>query len=100
MGRKKKNQPIEDWKKRLMEETVKMTTPSRQRIWQLLNSAEGLCEMCSAPITHYSTMCDGCAEKKRLQIQSRRGYKPWRPGGKGRPPKVRPEIEGGAPGKK
>jgi hypothetical protein len=100
MGPRKKNHAKEDWKKRLMRETVNMTAQSRQRIWQLLNNAEGLCDMCSAPITHYATMCDRCAEKKRLQVQSRRGYKPWRPGGKGRPPKVRPEIESGAPEKK
>jgi predicted amidophosphoribosyltransferase len=72
-----------------MHDVLNTAAESRQRLWQLMNSAEGLCEVCSAPITHYSTMCDACAAKKRLQVQARRGFKPWRPGGKGRPPKVR-----------
>jgi hypothetical protein len=92
MSPKRENKSIRDrLEKRLMDASAGMGFESRQRLWQLLRSAEGLCEICSAPITHYSTMCDGCAEKRRAQTRLRLKYKPWKPGGKGRPPKVRSE---------
>lgn len=92
MGRRKQNTTTESREGREEKKAagrVEMGGESRQRLWQLLRSAEGRCEICSAPVTHYDTVCDGCAEKRRLHVRSRGGHQPWRPGGKGRPPKVR-----------
>jgi hypothetical protein len=68
--------------------------------WQRRKVAEGRCKRCGEPRgepSHYTTMCDACMLKQRRRQSERKGFKPWRPGGIGRPPRVREaNVDGGA----
>lgn len=52
---------------------------SRQRRWQLKKKTEGKCIICGKPRQNYAQHCDEC-------WRGIAGGKPWRKGGKGRPP--------------
>lgn len=49
----------------------------------------GLCKFCGEPRDHYPTVCDACNVKVREWQRHKSGSKPWRAGGRGRPPKDR-----------
>ena len=67
--------------------TVKV---SRARACQLRYIAQGLCSHCGKnPLGGNKGYCDGCAEKKREAMRLKHGFKAWRKGRKGRPPKVK-----------
>lgn len=52
--------------------------------------AAGLCGRCGKARDGASTRhCDACAKGLQLRMRAKTGSKPWRPGGPGRPPKVR-----------
>jgi uncharacterized paraquat-inducible protein A len=52
--------------------------------------AAGLCERCKAPVAPGgSTVCEACESAIDLKRRKRLGHNPWKPGGKGRPPKFR-----------
>lgn len=59
---------------------------SRQRRWQLNKIAKGLCEKCGSPRNLSTVRCDECLAKNRVHNQWRNRNKPYRPGGRGRPP--------------
>jgi len=61
---------------------------SRQRVWQLQRTAEGLCQQCGVnPRSEHSTaFCVECQDSNRERNRKRIGSQPWRPGGPGRPP--------------
>jgi hypothetical protein len=65
-----------------------LISPSRR--WQLEQVAKGRCAYCPNPLTDFAYRCNPCAlkhrERHRLRQQDRRGYHPWRPGGRGRRP--------------
>lgn len=61
---------------------------TRQRAWQLRKQAAGLCVICGKPKADGSKQsCLEHLEKNRVGNRERTGHKPWRPGGRGRPPK-------------
>jgi hypothetical protein len=49
----------------------------------------GLCSQCRNPRNLYARLCDWCAVLKKLNNRNRAGSRPWREGGRGRPPKVK-----------
>ncbi len=55
--------------------------------------AAGNCAICGEPRQHYARLCDSCEAAFVAYKRAKKGYKPWRPGGVGRPPKVRPETK-------
>ncbi len=59
---------------------------SRQRKWQIKQTAAGNCEKCGQKLNLYKKHCDVCAEKHRAYTRKVRGSKAWRQGGPGRPP--------------
>jgi hypothetical protein len=59
---------------------------SKQRRWQLAKIAEGLCCQCGKREIVGTALCGLCLKAIRLRTRKRQGNKPWRPGGKGRPP--------------
>lgn len=53
--------------------------------------SEGRCVRCSLPMEAGGPTCLKCLQSARLHGRKVRGCQPWRPGGPGRPPKVRDE---------
>jgi len=66
-----------------------VTEPAKNRKWANRMLASGLCVRCGKPREHYLRTCDACAKKDTARTRKRTGSKVWRPGGPGRPPKVR-----------
>lgn len=44
------------------------------------------CTQCGAELKKYKVECNDCARKRRERIRERKGFSPWKPGGRGRPP--------------
>lgn len=78
-----------------------MTPPrpiSRQRAWQRAQHADGRCQSCGKPDARTRSgmvHCANCAKfystpkiRQRAMLHGRavHGWKPWRKGGRGRPP--------------
>ncbi len=64
--------------------TFNQRTTEQQRV------AAGLCGRCGKPRDCASVRyCEACAKGLQVRMRARTGSKPWRPGGPGRPPKVR-----------
>lgn len=60
---------------------------SRQREYQKRMKAAGRCESCGQHRNGANrTYCQRCAETQRILQRRRAGYRPWRFGGRGRPP--------------
>lgn len=66
---------------------VEVEGVSRQRRWQIARRAAGKCEWCGQRLNKYSAMCDDCAKRIRERARKRGGFKEWKPGSRGRPPK-------------
>jgi len=66
-----------------------MKEVSRQRKFQKQRLAAGLCYQCGDPREHYTERCDACQAKVNARQRRDNGWNPWKPGGRGRPPKVR-----------
>ena len=64
---------------------------SRQREWQITQVQAGNCAICGSTRRLFPQFCDRHQVEKRqcdrLYQRKKRGSKPWRPGGRGRPPK-------------
>jgi hypothetical protein len=60
--------------------------PSRQLLWRRKHMKSGLCAQCSQPRCLGTTLCKAHLKKYRIAKRKSQGYKPWKPGGKGRPP--------------
>lgn len=61
---------------------------SRQRAWQMLRQARGLCGKCGRKRRLYSNLCDACEATANILRQKAKGHKAWTPGGLGRPPRT------------
>jgi DNA-directed RNA polymerase subunit RPC12/RpoP len=62
-----------------------MNTPSRR---QLLRDAKK-CVDCKKPLEDYKERCNHCHFRTVAMMRKRLGCNAWRPGGRGRPPKVK-----------
>ncbi len=92
---------VEDRRKRLAREHARThraainamvrRTGSHRRsavVYQERHRAAGLCLKCPEPVaTATSAFCWGHLQKNRESLRKWRGCKPWKPGGRGRPPK-------------
>jgi len=56
--------------------------------WDEKAIASGKCVRCGATRGSYARVCDPCAIRMRLYCRKRKGCKPWKKGGRGRPPFV------------
>jgi hypothetical protein len=54
----------------------------RERRWQLRQKAAGNCVTCGKPRKFSARFCP----KHEAESTAKRGYQPWRPGGRGRAP--------------
>jgi hypothetical protein len=73
-----------------MSRTTKEQRNEREIVRQGKLNAKGLCrQSCGRPLETPSGLCGECAMKIRLSQRDRLGCNPWRPGGRGRPPKDR-----------
>ena len=59
---------------------------SRQLLWRHKHLELGLCALCSRPRYLGTTFCQLHLKKYRVSKRKSQGFKPWKPGGKGRPP--------------
>jgi len=59
---------------------------SRQRMWQILRTQEGLCSTCGKLRNLYAWVCDDCAKKHRKRTREVNGCREWQPGMGGRKP--------------
>lgn len=62
---------------------------SRQRLWQIMQAKEGKCMKCQDPSVKHGLCSKHYMQNLLLHRKNQRnsgGYKPWRPGGRGRPP--------------
>lgn len=60
---------------------------SKQRAWQILRSAEGKCTNCgSKRPPDDKVLCNKCRNNNRAKMRQLSGCKPWKEGGRGRPP--------------
>lgn len=64
---------------------------SRQYEWQRRMMAQGRCTICGKPAIT-ARYCEFHREKYNGRRRDKTGYKPWRLGGRGRPPIGRKEI--------
>jgi hypothetical protein len=64
---------------------------SRQAQYQKRKITAGLCGKCGREPLFSSTLCLGCIRVNRHLQRKARGFKPWKPGGVGRPPMGRKE---------
>lgn len=73
-------------------------TPEEERLLRAYNQRvraqnrvdAGLCGRCGKKRDCASKRyCEACAKQYQMRMRARTGSKPWRPGGPGRPPKVR-----------
>ena len=62
---------------------------SRQRIWQKVKQAEGMCMRCGKPALEGSGLCEKHLLEQRQRQRKLKGCQAWKPGGPGRPPKIR-----------
>lgn len=69
-----------------------MTPIKRQHRWQAKRISAGKCGQCGKPRNLYALLCDECAEKVRIANRHRSGSKPWKNGGRGRPPRKVPGL--------
>ena len=60
---------------------------SRQVVIQWRAIARGLCVSCGGRRNLYAHKCDACHLRQVERVRQRGGYRPWKPGGNGRPPK-------------
>ena len=60
---------------------------SRQAVLYARRRAAGLCERCGGPAEAGSPFCSDHRKKQTTAARKRKGFKPWRPGGVGRPPR-------------
>ena len=65
-----------------------MKALSRQRLLQKQWVEQGKCSICGAERDHYAMHCDACYAKVAKRRRRSLGQKAWKPGGRGRPPKV------------
>ena len=59
---------------------------SRQLLWRRTHKKLGLCAECSRPRYRGTTFCKLHLKRQRVSKRKSHGFKPWKPGGKGRPP--------------
>jgi hypothetical protein len=59
---------------------------SRQLLWKKKHLKLGLCALCPRPRYLGTTFCQLHLKKYRVSKRKSQGFKPWKPGGKGRPP--------------
>jgi antitoxin ParD1/3/4 len=59
---------------------------SRQLLWKKKHLKLGLCSLCSQPRYLGTTFCKVHLKKYRVSKRKSQGFRPWKPGGKGRPP--------------
>ena len=59
---------------------------TKQRKYQLAKLADGLCSICGKESLYNDERCLACYVKFMVLVRRRAGCKPWRPGGRGRPP--------------
>lgn len=59
---------------------------SRQRAYQLRRIADGLCAQCGKRPLFSSYACKKCQVAMRKAKRNAKGCKPWKAGGRGRPP--------------
>lgn len=72
-----------------------MTTPASSRRVRYMKKklAAGLCRSCGQLRDPNSAVyCTEHHVRERERLRRRAGYKPWRPGHRGRPPKVAPNV--------
>lgn len=60
---------------------------SPQLAWQQKQVAAGNCRICGQPRNLYAVECDDCHEKAAKRRRKKSKHKPWKKGGRGRPPK-------------
>lgn len=60
---------------------------SRQREFQERNLKKGICQNCGKPRFKNGVYCYAHTIYSRNYQRERAGYKPWRQGGRGRPPR-------------
>jgi hypothetical protein len=58
----------------------------RQQKYQLEHKKARLCTMCSRKAVGRRSLCEFHLVRRRLKMRERLGLKPWKPGGRGRPP--------------
>lgn len=60
---------------------------SRQRIYALRRKAEGKCRICGQPrVEGNKNFCEKHVKQVRAASRKFKGFRPWHPGGVGRPP--------------
>jgi hypothetical protein len=61
---------------------------SRQRLWQQKMQEAGKCRQCGQAMgkSLYKSWCQKCGDAQKLRRREKTGCKPWKRGGKGRPP--------------
>ena len=59
---------------------------SRQSVFQRKKTATGKCGYCGNEPLFSKDRCKECHLKNRIRIRKRQNFKPWKPGGRGRPP--------------
>lgn len=67
---------------------------SRQLAWQRKQRKDGRCWRCGSEMgkSPYK-VCVVCAEADRRRQRKKDGTRPWKPGGRGRPPIVPPKVK-------
>ena len=60
----------------------------RQKRYQIVRFRSGECINCGVPRgdSTFKRLCQKCGEGRRAPRNARTGFKPWVPGGPGRPP--------------
>lgn len=64
---------------------------SRQKRWAVACYQRGGCINCGKPrgSSPYKRHCSKCAIKHRVRMERKKNMRPWRPGGRGRPPLIK-----------
>jgi hypothetical protein len=77
----------EELLKRPLREIAAVLSVSHETARKMRNRAAGKCEICGKSEPFPSrTRCLDCLQSTRRAIHKRKGTKPWKPGGVGRPP--------------
>jgi len=61
-------------------------TPTRQLEYQKKKVKEGLCRSCGVNPLLGATFCADCLDKATARQRESKGFNPWKPGSRGRPP--------------